>query len=380
MPARRSDDAPVLTRRQLNRALLARQWLLERRAASAEAAIEQLIALQAQNPLDPYTALWSRLEAFRPEELSQLIATKRAVRAPSMMRTTIHLVTAPDWLRLRPVVQGVQEQFFRNSGFNRNVAGLDLGEVVAEGRRLLDAKPRSGNALGRALAERWPDCDPTSLGYAVRSLLPVVQLPPRGLWGRSGGPVLATAEHWLGAPVGTDPTPDGMVLRYLAAFGPASVMDLQSWCWMTRLGSVVERLRPRLRVFRDEAGRELFDVADGPLPDPDTPAPIRFFPTYDNLFLSHKDRSRILGDQSAWSVGPNQFDAAFRSGSVLVDGFVAAGWRLERDRDASRATIVVLPVVPLAAAARRSIEVEGLALAEFLEPELPDRDVRLAAR
>src|SRR6188474_371488 len=132
MPAGRNvETAPTLTRRQLNRSLLERQWLLQRRAATAEEAIEHLIAIQAQEPPDPYTALWSRVEGFRPEELSGLIETKRAVRAPSMLRTTIHLLTAGDWLRLRPVVQVVQEQGFRGSPFWRNLEGLDLDEVVS---------------------------------------------------------------------------------------------------------------------------------------------------------------------------------------------------------------------------------------------------------
>jgi len=176
--ARATTDAPVLTRRQLNRSLLARQWLLERRSATAEETIEHLVAMQAQEPFDPYTALWSRLAGFQPEELSELIATRRAVRAPSMLRTTIHLVTARDWLRLRPVLQVVQEQGFRGSPFFRNLEGVDLDEVGAEGRRLLDERPRSGNDLGKALAERWPGRDPASLGYAVRSRVPVVQIPP----------------------------------------------------------------------------------------------------------------------------------------------------------------------------------------------------------
>jgi hypothetical protein len=380
MPTRRNlDDSPLLTRRQLNRALLERQWLLRRRVETAEAAIEHLVAMQNQEPFDPYTALWSRLEGFRADELSTLIETKRAVRAPSMLRTTIHLLTTRDWLRLRPVVQVVQAQGFRGSPFNRNLVGLDLDEVVAEGRRLLDEEPRGGDALGKALAERWPDRDATSLGYAVRSLLAVVQLPPRGLWGRSGRPVLATAEHWLGESVGTDDTPDEMVVRYLAAFGPASVMDVQAWCWRTKLGPVLERLRPRLRTFRDEIGRELFDVPDGPLPDPDIPAPVRFFPTYDNIFLSHKDRSRILDDSASWTSEPTQFEI-FRYGSVAFDGFVVGGWRLERDPNGRRATIVVMPVVTLAAAAQRDIEAEAIALSAFLEPEATNRDVRFEPR
>jgi DNA glycosylase AlkZ-like len=380
MPARRNaDTAPILTRRQLSRALFERQWLLRRRSATVEEAIQHLIAIQAQEPPDPYTALWSRLEGFRPEELSDLIATKRAVRAPSMLRTTIHLLTTPDWLRLRPVVQGVQEQGFRNSPFNRNLAGLDLDEVLAEGRRILDEQPRSGNELGKALAERWPDRDAVSLGYAVRSLVPVVQVPPRGLWGRGGRPVLATAEHWLGQSVGTDDSPDAMILRYLTAWGPASVMDAQAWCWRTKLGEVFERLRPQLRTFRDENGRELFDVPDGPLPDPETPAPVRFFPIYDNAFLGYKDRSRVLHEGVEWGGDPAAFDI-FRWGSLAVDGFIVGGWKHEEDRKSGRSTIVPMPVVPLAAESLRAIEVEAIALSTFLRPDATDRDVRFEPR
>jgi hypothetical protein len=378
-PNRAATRAPVLSRRQLNRAILERQWLLGRRRATAEDAIEHLVAMQAQEPFDPYTALWSRLEGFRTEDLSALIATKRAVRAPAMLRTTIHLLTARDWLRLRPVVQVVQEQGFRGSPFARNLAGLDIAEVVAEGRRILDEKPRSGNELGKALAERWPERDATSLGYAVRYLLPVVQLPPRGLWGRGGRPILATAEHWLGESVGTDDSPDAMILRYLAAFGPASVMDVQAWCWRTKLGPVLERMRPGLRTFRSEDGRELFDVPDGPLPDPDTPAPVRFFPTYDNVFLGYKDRGRILHDQVAWGGDPAQFDV-FRWGSFAVDGYIVGGWRHEQDRDGGRSTIVPMPLVALSGESMRDVEAEAIELSRFLAPEAIGRDVRFEPR
>jgi hypothetical protein len=373
--ARANVTAPQLTRRQLNRATFERQWLVRRRAEPARALIEHLVAMQAQEPFDPYTAMWSRLEGFQAEELSNLIATKQAVRAPSMLRTTIHLLTARDWLALRPVLQVVQEQGFRGSPFWRNLEGLDLDAVVAEGRRLLDEQPRSGNELGKALAERWPDRDASSLGYAVRSLVPVVQLPPRALWGRSGRPVLATAEHWLGASVGTDDNPDGMILRYLAAFGPASVMDAQAWCWRTKLGEAFDRLRPTLRSYRAEDGRELFDVPDGPLPDPDTPLPVRFFPTYDNIFLGHKDRSRLMHDDVTWGGDPAQFDV-FRWGSLSVDGFIVGGWRHALDKKAGRSTIVAMPVVSLPAGSMRDVEDEAIALSGFLAPNATDRDVR----
>lgn len=353
--------------------------LLRRVSIPAEDAIEHLIAMQAQEPFDPYTALWSRLEGFRAEELAGLIESRRAVRAVAMMRTTIHLLTARDWLALRPVLQIVQQRgFMTGSPFGRQLAGLDIDEVVEAGRNLLDEKPRGANAIGKLLHERWPDHDTASLGYAVRYLLPLVQIPPRGIWRRSGGPVLATAETWLGRSVATETSPDAMILRYLAAFGPASVMDIQSWCWLTRLGPIVERLRPQLRTFRDENGKELFDVPDGPLPDPDTPAPPRFLPTYDNIVLSHKDRSRIIGDPKEWSVGGGQFDEIFLRGSILVDGFVHSGWRVEREAD--RATLVVMPARPWSSGDRQAVADEAERLLTFLAPEIANREIRFDER
>jgi hypothetical protein len=368
-------NAPVLTRRELNRALLERQMLLHRASIPAETAIEHLIAMQAQEPFDPYTALWSRLEGFRAQELADLLTDRRAVRAVAMMRTTIHLLSARDWLALRPVLQVVQERgFMTGSPFARNLVGLDIDEVVEAGRTLLDEKPRSGNVIGKLLKERWPDRDATSLGHAVRYILPLVQIPPRGIWGNGGLPILATAETWLGRSVGTDAAPEAMILRYLAAFGPASVMDIQSWCWLTRLGPIVERLRPQLRTFRDENGKELFDVPDGPLPDPDTPAPPRFLPTYDNIVLGHKDRSRIIGDPKEWAVDGGQFDQIFLRGSILVDGFVHSGWRV--DRDGNRATLVVMPARPFSGEDREAVADEATRLLAFLAPEAADRDIR----
>ena len=375
---RATSTAPILGRRALNRALLERQMLRQRVALPAETAIERLVGMQAQNPFDPYTALWSRLDGFEPGELSGLIEKRRVVRATSMMRTTLHLMTADDWLALRAVLQVVSDRgFTTGSPFGRQLQGIDVDEVVRVGRDLLDEKPRSIADLRTLLKDRWPDRDADSLAYAVRYLVPLVQLPPRGLWGKGGLPILATPETWLGRSVGGDSAPDDLILRYLAAFGPASVMDIQSWCWLTRLGAVVERLRPRLRTFRDETGRELFDIPYGPLPDPETAAPPRFLPTFDNIVLAHKDRSRILGDQADWTVGPNQFDDVFRGGSVLVDGFVRAGWRVEREKGRrGAATVVVIPVVPLSSSDEAEVGAEAERLLAFLASDATERDVR----
>jgi hypothetical protein len=372
---RRGTDAPLLSTRQLNRALLERQLLLYRTTMPAEQMISHLAGMQAQEPFDPYIGLWSRLEGFTPDELATLLIERRVVRAVAMMRTTIHLLTAEDWLAFRPVLQVVQERgLMTGSPFGRKLAGLDIDEVVAAGRALLDERPRTAAELRTALSERWPDHDAQSLGHAVRYLLPLVQTTPRGVWGKSGQPVLATAETWLGRSVGTDADPAPLVLRYLAVFGPASVMDIQSWCWLTRLAPVVERLRPQLRTFRDENGRELFDVPDGPLPDPDMPAPPRFLPAYDNVVLSHKDRSRILGDRSRWTNGGDQFGPELTVGSILVDGWVSAGYRVERKGRA--AVLTIKPVVPLTAEQRGTVADEGVRLLGFVAADADDRDVR----
>jgi hypothetical protein len=382
MTARRvatTQDLPILTRQALNRALLARQFLLDRVAMPAESVIEHLVGMQAQVPTDPYVALWSRIEGFRPAELSDLIETRRVVRATAMMRTTIHLLTADDWLTLRPVLQVVAERgFATGSPFGRQLAGLDIEEVLDAGRALLAEKPRTIGELGRHLHERWPNRDRTSLGYAIRLIVPLVQIPPRGLWGRSGQPTLATAESWLGRPVGTDTAPDAIVLRYLRAFGPATVMDIQSWCWLTRLAPVVERLRPRLRTFRDEHGRELFDLPDAPRPDPETAAPPRFLPTYDNIALSHKDRTRIYGDLGNWTtVGDDAINRVFAGGSVLVDGFVLGGWHL--DRAGARTTLVINPIRPLASADEPGVAEEGMRLLGLVAAGSTMHDVRFEA-
>jgi hypothetical protein len=373
-----SADAPVLGRRALNRALLERQLLLRRAGMPAERAIEHLVALQAQNPFDPYYALWSRLDGFDPGELSTLLLDRRAVRATMMHRTTIHLMTADDWLALRPVLQVVAERgFFTGSPFGRRLQGLDVDEVVRVGRTLLDERPRSGGELRAALTERFPGWDAEALGHAVRAIVPTVQVTPRGVWGKALQPTLTTPEAWLGRSVGSDTDPGPMVLRYLRAFGPATVMDIQSWCWLTKLGEVVERLAPDLRTFRDDQGRVLWDVPDGALPDPETPAPPRFLPMYDNIVLSHKDRSRIIGDAPSSSAASARVDAVFGKGSVLLDGFVSAGWRIDREATGDRATLVVMPVRELTAGERRALESESHAMLAFAAPDVPIRDVRI---
>jgi hypothetical protein len=260
------------------------------------------------------------------------------------------------------------------SPFGRKVAGMDVEALLAAGHALLEEKPRTISDLRRLLGEQWPDRDASSLAYTIRYLLPLVQIPPRGIWGASGQPVWTTVEAWLEQPPSNALTVDALVLRYLAAFGPASVSDVQTWSWLTGVRDVMERVRPQLRVFRDEQGRELFDLPDAPRPDPETPAPVRFLPEFDNALLSHADRTRIVSDADRRRFGVIATRRTF--GTVLVDGFVRAMWRIDREGD--QAALLVTPLgTALAAADRAAVSDEGVELLRLLAPDAVP-DVRFA--
>jgi hypothetical protein len=348
----------VLDQRALNRALLDRQLLLRRHAMGVAQAVEHLVGLQAQAPNPPYVGLWSRLEGFRPEELGELLSDRRAVRA-TLMRGTIHLVTSADALTLRPVLQPALERgVHANSAFGRHrLDGVDIERLLDTGRRLVEERPRTVAELREMLAPDWPERDPAALAQAVRGLIPMVHVPPRGVWGRSGPVALTTFEAWLGESVADGGTPDDMVLRYLGAFGPATPADAQVWSGLTGLREVFDRLRPRLRTFRDHEGRELFDRPEAPRPDPDTEAPVRLLAEFDNLTLSHADRSRVIADEHRRRMASRN---GMVPGSVLLDGFVRGMWRLVRERRTTR-----LQVEPFGRWSRRdraAVTDEGTAL------------------
>lgn len=359
-----SGAGDILTKRALNRALLERQMLLRRWQMPAAEAIERLVGMQAQVPNNPYFALWSRLDGFQPDELSQLITDRAAVRTP-VLRTTIHLVTARDALLLSPLLLPVLARVLKSTPFGKGTVDIDTAALLAAGRAHLEAQPRTIKELGRLLHERWPDHDPTNLAYVIHYRLPLVQIPPRGVWGASMQATWTTVEAWLGRPFDPDPSVDEVVLRYLAAFGPASTSDVRTWSGLTGLREVIERLRPRLHTYRDEQGKELFDLPDAPLPDPETPAPPRFLPEYDNLFLSHADRARIVSPHhrqslaTANGVGPGPF---------LVDGFIAGTWRLTTTK--TTATLLLSPLDPLPIQDQHALAAEAAHLLTFAAPTL----------
>ncbi|WP_214403609.1 winged helix DNA-binding domain-containing protein [Pseudonocardia lacus] len=356
--------------RALNRATLARQLLLARAELPAVDAVAHLCGLQAQEPQEPFVGLWSRLPAFDPASLSEPLVEREVVRT-HLMRRTMHLVTARDALAWRARHGAMLRQ--RVTGvYRRELAGVDPDELAAAGEALLaDREPRTMSEIGRALVERWPDAGARPLGEAViGALVPVVQVPPRGVWRATGGARYVRLAAWLDreidppAPDGADPVGEALVRRYLAAYGPAASADLRAWCGLAGLPRAVAAVRDELVCFRDERGRELLDLPDAPRPDPDTPAPVRFLPAFDNAILGYDDRSRIIDDAHR-----NLSVAGERV--VLVDGRVAATWTVDAG------TVAVTPLHHLSPDDREAVAEEGLEVSAFLS-EGAHRRVRVA--
>lgn len=349
----------VLDARALNRAMLARQLLLDRADLPVLDAVGHLCGLQAQEPQEPFVGLWSRLRAFDPHTLSTLLVDRAVVRT-HLMRRTVHLLTASDVLAWRARHDAMLRQRVLGT-YRDELAGVDLDRLGAQARAIMaDGEPRTMAELVRAVADRWPVTNQRALGeLLIAALVPVAQQPPRGVWRAKGGVRNVLLASWLGRdhdPLPSDPAdPVGqeLVRRYLAAFGPAATADLRGWSGLAGLPAAVAALRPRLVSFRDERGRELLDLPEAPRPDPDTPAPVRFLPAFDNAILGYHDRTRVIDDEHrGLSVAGQRV--------VLADGRVAATWTVTEER------VVVDPLRRFTPAERGAVADEADALTAFL--------------
>jgi hypothetical protein len=360
---------PILETRQLNKALLERQMLLRRSNVSVLEAIRQLVAIQSQAPNPPYFALWTRLENFQQEQLSMLITERQVVRI-ALMRSTIHLVSASDCLEMRPLLQPVLEKGMVST-YGKMLQNIDLEAIIEAGRTLVEEQPRTFNELGNLLALQWPNVDQSALSAVIRTFVPLVQIPPRGVWGLSGQATHTSAEAWLGLSLANSPSLEEMLLRYLGAYGPATIKDMQIWSGLSKLRETVEQLRPRLRTFSDEQGNELFDLPDAPLPPADTIAPPRFLSEFDNMLLSYSDRSRILDEKYKPLVFT--INGIIRS-TFLIDGFVRGTWKIEQNKDS--AALIIQSFEKLSPADHDALVEEGYKLLTFAAGDSLTHDIQ----
>lgn len=361
-----------LTSRELNRATLARQLLLTREKITVVKAVERLAGMQAQEAKPPFVGLWSRVESFRREQLIKLVANRKLVRA-TMMRGTLHLMVAKDYVALRGSIQSMLTRGM-HSTLRQRVDGLDVDELVAAAEKFLRSGPQTFAKIRAHLAAKKPNADARAMGYVIRTHLPLVQVPDvEQPWGYPRTTDFALAAEWLAVDLHlarSDPAP--LVRRYLAAFGPATVADAQAWSGLAGLADVFGKLRPKLTVFEDDQGRELFDLPRAPRPATNTSVPVRFLPEFDNLLLAHADRRRIIADDHRAKVCTKNLRVL---PTFLVDGFAAGLWKIESTKQ--RATMIMSPFEKLTRSAQGALKTEADALLRFVEPDVASREVRI---
>ncbi len=361
--------ARQLTNRELNRATLARQLLLDRADVGAVEAVRRLAGMQAQEPKHPFTGLWTRVAGFRAEQLRDPLLAREIVRA-TLMRSTLHVMTTADYAAVRMALQPSASVALRVLGTRSE--GMDLDAVLPAARELLAGAALTFDEIRAALQEQFPDVNDRALGYAVRTLVPLVMVPDaEGRWGFSRVSRFALADEALDEPLAAEePAARALVRSYLAAFGPASAKDVERWSAVAALKAVVADMRDELELFSDERGRELFDLPDAPRPEAEVAAPVRYLPEFDNLVLAHDDRSRVIADEHRPFVTTKNLRV---KATFLVDGIVAGIWTSEVKRKV--ATLRLEPFVKLSERVAKELKSEGEALLRFVEPEAKDYEI-----
>lgn len=346
---------PVLTRRALNRALLARQLLLDRSTQSIPDALAQVGGLQTQYAPSGYIGLWSRLANFERRHLTDALVDRSVVQA-TLMRSTIHMVAREDyWLFARGTLPARREWWLRGQG--RALDGIDVELVQARVRELLGSGPRRHAEMVKSFADEGL---PRIAWVAGSQLVDLVRVPPSGTWENRRADLYGLAVWWLGdQAVDTSEAHRRLVTGYLRAFGPASVADIASWAGLpaTTVRSIVGALH--LISLPDDTGHELLDVPDGLLPDPDTPAPVRFLGTWEALLLVHARRTGVLPEEYRPLIFHTKAPHSFPT--FLVDGRVAGTWRYDKGR------LSVTPFSELARRERSEVDAEAARLAAFHE-------------
>lgn len=348
----------VLTRRDLNRALLERQFLLERKALAAVKAVERLGGLQAQSTTSPYLSLWTRLDGFERHQLVRALKRRRLVKA-IIQRGTLHIVTPSDYWAFATARRKLGGIVWPPS-YEARLPTVSLVKLAAAVAAELEGVELTFKEV-RALLEPYeqPGISPTFIWRRIQGHAYIVHVPPSGIWGYGGQGVYTAAEGTLvGGPPPAEEGFDRLVRTYLAAYGPATKHDIGQWAGIPRIAPITASLaRQSLRTYQDEQGRTLYDLPRAPLPDADTPAPVRLIPRFDNVVLSHADRSRILGDVPPSRIVTNN---GIVHATVLVDGFVAGTWQLDNGR------VVLEPFAPLVRDVKRALRDEAERLEAFV--------------
>ncbi|WLP92775.1 winged helix DNA-binding domain-containing protein [Gordonia sp. NB41Y] len=322
--------AQALTAGQWNRTLLHRQHLLARADEDAIEVIDRLVGMQSQDPRAAFFGLFSRIEDFDPGELDTLITDREVVRM-ALLRGTVFLVDGQDARWIRPLAQAAFDTGLREH--RRHLVSADADAVIAEARAVLSCAALRVADLGARLAERFPDETPTTLTALARSGLPLVQVPPRGLWAGRGTPTYQLLDDWIGpgeAALADDEARRELIRLYLRGFGPASVAAIQTWSGIRGLHPIVEAMERdwELLEYTGPDGQKLYDLEGLPLVDADRPAPVRLIAPFDHVLVAQGDRARIADDDLfARTVTPNGRSPGF----VLVDGRLAGTWRLDAD-------------------------------------------------